>query len=74
MAIVRCEAHRPKGRTRNYVTNVKPVGYPETAMVCGSKTCVAPGLVWLEDGEYAEYERGERIFRSFTNTMKMRVI
>jgi hypothetical protein len=73
MAIVRCATHSPKGRTRDYVLSVKPVGYPDTAMVCGSKTCQAPGLVWLEADERAAYDRGERVFQSFTATMKMRV-
>jgi hypothetical protein len=74
MAIVRCDVHKPTGRTRAYVASVKPVGYPDTAMVCGSKTCSAPGLVWLESDERAAYDRGERIFKSFTDTMKMRAI
>jgi hypothetical protein len=74
MAIVRCEVHKPSGRTHNYVLKVKPVGYPDTAMVCGSKTCTVPGLVWLEEDESAAYDRGQRIFQSFTATMKMRVI
>ena len=74
MAIVRCRIHKPTGRTRNYVASVEPVGYPETAMVCGSKTCDAPGLVWLETDEKSAYDRGERIFRAFTDTMKMRVV
>jgi hypothetical protein len=74
MAIVRCEIHKPRGRTRNYVSKVKPVGYPDTAMVCGSITCNAPGLVWLEEEESSAYDRGQRIFQSFTATMKMRVI
>jgi hypothetical protein len=43
-------------------------------MVCGSKKCTAPGLVWLEADERGAYERGQRIFQSFTATMKMRVI
>jgi hypothetical protein len=73
MAIVRCAAHLPKGRTRDYVLSVKPVGYPDTAMVCGSKTYQASGLVWLEAEERAAYNWGERIFQAFTATMRMRV-
>lgn len=72
MAIVRCEVHPPKGRKRSYVASVFPVGYPETAMVCGTASCEAPGLIWLEDWEKADYDRGVRIFHSFTGTMKMR--
>ena len=73
MAIVRCELHEPSGRTRSYVTSKEPIGYPETALVCGSKSCEAAGLVWLEEDEARSYERGQRIFQAFTATMKMRV-
>lgn len=72
MAIVRCRSHVPKGRTRDYVASVEPVGYPDTAMVCGSKHCPEPGLIWLERAEKEVYDGGERIFRSFTDTMKMK--
>ena len=72
MAIVRCSSHPPKPRTRTYVATVEPVGYPETAMVCGVTECVEPGLIWLEETEKAAFDRGERIFRAFTATMKMR--
>ena len=72
MAIVRCESHPTKGRKRTYVVSVLPVGYPETAMVCGTVSCEAPGLIWLENSEKEDYNRGVRIFRSFTPTMKMR--
>jgi hypothetical protein len=74
MAIVRCAAHRPKGRTREYVVSAKPIGYPDTAMVCGSEHCDASGLVWLEKHEKAEYDKGRRICQSFTATMKMKVM
>jgi len=73
MAIVRCSTHPPIGRTRSYVASVEPIGYPDTAMVCGSKPCCEPGLAWLEEDERAAYDRGERIFQAFTATMKIRV-
>ncbi len=74
MAIMRCEAHQPKGRTRDYVAAVQPVGYPQTALIYGVTTCEAPALIWLEASEKAAYEKGERVFRSFTDTMKVRAI
>ncbi len=74
MAIMRCETHKPHGRTRSYVASVKPIGYPETALVCGSTTCNAPAFIWLEREEDAAYKQGVRIFKSFTDTMKVRAI
>ena len=69
---MRCKAHRPTGRTREYVAAVRPVGYPETALICSSVGCEEPGLIWLETSEKAAYDEGQRIFQSFTNTMKVR--
>lgn len=77
MALVRCEicgvkppGHR--GYKRSYVRNVKPVGYPNTALVCGTPTCDRPGLIWLEQPEATEYDRGVRVFALQTNTTKVR--
>jgi hypothetical protein len=74
MAIVRCRRHQPTGRTRNYVSAKEPVGYPDTALVCGSVSCDEPGLIWLEKLEDAAYEKGQRIFQAFTPSMKMRAL
>ncbi|SDR31593.1 hypothetical protein SAMN04515695_4410 [Pseudovibrio sp. Tun.PSC04-5.I4] len=73
MAVVRCKDHAPKGRTRTYIAHVEPIGYPETAMVCGGKHCSAPGLIWLDEPEKVKYDCGERIFDAFVaSAMKMR--
>jgi len=74
MAIMRCKIHAPKGRTRSYVAAVEPVGYPTTALVCGAKSCNAAAFIWLEPEEKNAYDRGERVFQSFTDTMKVRAI
>jgi hypothetical protein len=72
MAIMRCKTHTPKRAQRNCVAAVEPVGYPETALVCGSTSCEAPAFIWLEDHEKVAFDRGQRIFKSFTATMKVR--
>lgn len=72
MAIMRCKAHEPKRAQRAYVAAVELVGYPETALICGSAKCVAPAFIRLETDEKAAYDRVERVFRSFTATMKAR--
>jgi hypothetical protein len=69
MAIMRCEAHHPNGRKRRYVASVHPVGYPDTARFSELQ---APAFIWLEAHEKASYDRGERVFQSFTATMKVR--
>ena len=65
----RCEVHHPHGRRRRYVATVYPVGYPQTALICGSSACDAPALIWLELEEKARYDRGERIFEAFAGSM-----
>ena len=72
MAIMRCKRHTPTGRTKNYVGSVPPKGYPETALVCGSASCNEPAFKWLEADEQREFKRGERVFKAFTTTMKVR--
>jgi hypothetical protein len=74
MAIMRCKRHTPTGRTKEYIACVMPVGYPDTALICGSTVCEEPALIWLEREEKAAYDRGQRTFRSFTATMKVRAI
>lgn len=71
MALVRCTKHgRPKGRTRDYVAHVKPVGYPDTAAICGLHECEDPGLIWLEQHELDLYRSGQRVFYGESSVMK----
>ncbi len=69
MAIMRCRDHGPRGRTRQYVASVEPIGYPETALICGSANCDAPAFIMLEAEEKAAYDRGERVFQAFSGSM-----
>jgi hypothetical protein len=48
MAVCRCETHAPHGTKRRYIHSVRPVRYPDTAIICGSLPCCEPGLIWLE--------------------------
>ncbi len=79
MALVRCEGCgvQPAGSgpyTREYVRAVPPVGYPETALVCGRPHCPHPGMIWLEPDESAAFDGGERVFQLQTNTAKVRAL
>jgi len=53
--------------------SVKPVGYPDTAAICGRKGCEYPGLVWLTGEEQAEYQKGRRIFTVPNAAIKIKV-
>lgn len=62
MAIVRCQDHPP--RNTNYEIAVKPVGYPDTALICGrdSDEHTESGWVYLRSEEYDDYQAGKRVF------------
>ena len=79
MALVRCKqcgVQKPgSGQyTRHYVGSVQPVGYPNTALVCGRPTCDRPGIIWLESSEEQEYQSGQRVFQLQTNATKVRAV
>lgn len=62
MAIVRCQDHPP--RTHNYEAAVKPLGYPDTALICGRDDDGHDeiGWVYLLPDEYEDYQDGKRVF------------
>ena len=62
MALCRClEEHGyPQGRLENYIAYASPVGYPNTAIVCGR--CDTSGVIWLTASETQAYQNGQRIF------------
>jgi hypothetical protein len=73
MALVRCEMHgRPRGRVRDYVGSVRPIGFPDTGVICGRHECEEPGLIWLEQHEMDAYLRGRRVFYGESSVMKAR--
>jgi hypothetical protein len=77
MAIVRCDRcglNINRTKKQYYATPFKPVGYPDTAIICGIPGCDKPGLVWLETNQYNEYKKGNRIFDLPTNATKLKVI
>lgn len=73
MALARCEeCGKPIGRNRKYFGNVEPLGYPNTALICGKKGCSNPGLIWLEAYEWKEYQSGKTIFEPPTASVKFK--
>jgi hypothetical protein len=73
MAVIRCSDHPPKGRTKNYVRQIEPVGHPNSGLVCGGKYCENAGLICLEEEEATAYDKGQRVFEALVSSaMKMR--
>jgi len=73
MALVRCREHPPKGRDGPYVESVKPIGYPDTAAVCGRPECENPGLLWLKKNDAKAWREGQTVFGVHTHTVKIKV-
>lgn len=69
MALVRClDRHSPPaGRRHRYVCSVQPVGYPNTALICGIPDCNNPGVIWHDQNEKEKYKNGERKFKILQN-------
>ena len=72
MALMRCKTHIPAGQTRAYVHPVEPMGFPSTALVCGTAKCNASAYIWLEKKEKKEYDLGQRVFSGPTAALKVR--
>ena len=65
--LVRCERHR----SERYRYSLKPVGYPNTAAICGR--CNQPGYVLLNQAEIDQAKAGQNIFSFNSNVMKVQV-
>jgi len=76
MAMSRCQncGKSTKNVKEVYKASVYPIGYPDTAVICGKEGCQFPGLVWLTAKDLSDYEKGKRIFKVHTNTVKVKVI
>lgn len=76
MALARCTNHGyPTGRNGNEYSRkaVKPVGYPDTAAMCGRTDCEHPAMIWLLVEERREYDQGERVFSVSSKVIRVRV-
>jgi hypothetical protein len=52
---------------------VEPIGYPDSAMICGAPGCEKPAVIWLTAWEAAEFKNGRRIFSMSGRAPKVRV-
>jgi len=73
MAIARCDKHTPTGIKHDYRAYALPIGYPETAAICGKLDCEEPARVWLTKADHAAFRRGIRVFNIRTHAVKLRV-
>lgn len=76
MALVRCDTHgKPQGGNvqAKYVYAANPVGYPNTAALCGRTRCENPGRAWLTQAEYSAYQQGQRVFGFNSNVINLKV-
>jgi len=67
--LVRCDDHPSKER---YHHQVDPVGYPETAAICGRPDRSKPGRILLDDAEWEKYQSGQRIIVGPNNFTKIK--
>jgi len=73
MAIARRDKHTPTGIKHDYRAYTLPIGYPETAAICGKLGCEEPARVWLTKNDDAAFKRGIRVFNIRTHAVKLRV-
>ena len=73
MAICRCALHHSPPIPASYVAFVEPIGYPDTAAICGINACQQPGLVWLDAQEVQSYQSGQRVFYLHTRKIQVKV-
>jgi hypothetical protein len=64
--------HAPHGNDPEFMAAVEPLGFPHSALVCGSRACEEPAFIWLEGAEKMDYDSGTRIFQAGTGETKVR--
>jgi len=75
MAMIRCaDCGAPRGVRYQYVASVKPLGYPNAAILCCRRGCYKPGLVWLNEEDKANYDAGEREIVIWGQSVKVKVL
>ena len=63
--LVRCVKHPSKA----YLRSVEPIGYPDTAAICGR--CDNPGKILLNELEWKAYQAGQTVFSFNNNVMRV---
>jgi hypothetical protein len=74
MAIARCEQHPIQRDTKEpYNAYALPLGFPETAAICGRVGCENPAQIWLTPEEIEQHRTGQRVFGVKTHSIRVRV-
>jgi hypothetical protein len=76
MVIVRCPncLTRAPRLSKVFLTLAEPVGYPESAVICGVAGCNEVALVLMQGLDAIEYRGGQRVIFSIANNKaKVRV-
>ncbi len=73
MALARCDNHPSQGTKKIYVASQLPIGYPNSAVICGRKECFGNAKIYLTQEEINEYRQGQRIFSYDSSAAKVRV-
>jgi len=74
MAIARCDQHPIQRDTKEpYKAYAPPLGFPETAAICGRVGCENPAHIWLAPEEIKQHKSGRRVFGVKTHSIRVRV-
>ena len=74
MAIGRCSEHPFERVTKEpYNVYAFPLGYPQTAAICGRPGCENPARIWLTPDEVTQHRAGARVFDLHSQAIKARV-
>ncbi|MHB1286757.1 MAG: hypothetical protein ACYCYP_09395 [Leptospirales bacterium] len=73
MAIARCENHPLSRSGGKYTTNMLPMGFPDSAVICGREDCEQVARIFLTEAENIDYQNGQRIFSYDSRVAKVKV-
>jgi hypothetical protein len=75
VALIRCTVcGAPAGRTQTYGAQpFEPEGHPKSGLICGTLSCVNPGVAYLTLEEARAYAAGRRIFAFPTQAAKVKL-
>jgi hypothetical protein len=55
------------------VRSEKPASYPNPAVICYTRDCENPAVIWLDTVAASEYDKGERLFLLMGSALRIRL-